>query len=343
MARCIQLAKNGLGTTYPNPMVGSVIVHNNLIIGEGWHQTAGQPHAEVNAIASVKQKELLGSSSIYVSLEPCSHFGKTPPCADLIIESGIKNVVIGSRDPNPKVSGRGIDKLKAANCEVTEGILANECDELNKRFFSFHQKKRPYIILKWAETLDGFIAPLKKDRASEKKPVWISNTHSRQLAHKLRAQEQAILVGTQTVLDDNPSLTLRDWKGTNPIRVVIDRTLKIPKTAAVFDGTIKTIFITEMESPNDDQVIFENVDFSEKLLEQICEVLYKHQLQSVIIEGGSITIQAFIDANLWDEAYVIKGECNFGIGIKAPKHSGHLVSEEKLKSDIVQLFKNDSL
>ncbi len=343
MARCIQLAKNGLGTTYPNPLVGSVVVHNNKIIGEGWHFEAGKPHAEVNAIASVKQKELLVAASIYVSLEPCSHFGKTPPCADLIIKSGIKNVNIGSKDPNPKVAGRGIQRLIDAGFNVTEGILAEECSNLNKRFFSFYKKKRPYIILKWAETLDGFIAPRKKERSSKKKPVWISNTHSRHFAHKLRTQEQAILVGTQTVLDDNPSLTTRDWKGTNPVRVVIDRTLKIPKTASVFDGIVKTIVITEMKASNDNQVIFEKVDFSEKLLEEICEVLHKHQLQSLIVEGGSITIQAFIDANLWDEAYIIKGESSFGRGIQAPKLSGHLVSKEKLKSDIVQLFKNDFL
>lgn len=343
MARCIQLAKNGLGTTYPNPMVGSVIVHNNKIIGEGWHFEVGKPHAEVYAIASVKNKELLKEATIYVSLEPCSHFGKTPPCADLIIKYGIKNVVIGSKDPNPKVAGRGIQKLIDAGCNVEEGILQEAGNELNKHFFSFHKEKRPYIILKWAETLDGFIAPLKTDRSSKKKPVWITNTYSRQFAHKLRAQEQAILVGSQTVLDDNPSLTTRNWKGTNPVRVVIDRTLKIPKTASVFDGVVKTIVLTELEASNNDQIIFETVNFLENLPEQMCDVIYRHGLQSVIVEGGARTLQTFINANLWDEAYKFKGENSFGSGIKAPKLSGFLVSEEKLKGDIVQLFKNDSL
>lgn len=353
MARCIQLARNGMGTTFPNPMVGSVIVHNSKIIGEGWHFKAGEPHAEVNAINSVAFKEYLKDATIYVSLEPCSHFGKTPPCADLIIKSGIRNVVIGSKDPNPKVAGQGIQRLIEAGCNVTEGVLTEECTELNKRFFSFFQKKRPYIILKWAETLDGFIAPIQTDRSSEKKPVWVTNTYSRQLAHKLRAQEQAILVGTQTVLDDNPSLTTRDWKGNNPVRIVIDRILKIPQTASVFDGTVKTIVITEKKVSNDNQTFFETIDFSEKLPEQICEILYRHKLQSVIIEGGAKTLHSFIDANLWDEAYKFKGVNNFGRGIEAPKISGSLISErvppvalevaqKKIKNDIVQRFKNES-
>jgi len=343
MARCIQLAQNGIGTTYPNPLVGSVIVQNGVIIGEGWHFKSGTAHAEVNAITSVKDKALLKEATLYVSLEPCSHFGRTPPCADLIISSGIKKVVIGSKDPNPKVAGQGIERLEAANCEVIEAILAEECNDLNKRFFSFHQKKRPYILLKWAETANGFIAPDKKNRSSEKKPVWITNAYSRQFAHKLRTQEQAILVGTQTVLDDNPSLTTRDWKGTNPVRVVIDRTLKIPKTASVFDKSVKTIVLTEKETPNSDEIFFEKVDFSEKIPQQICEVVYKHGLQSVIIEGGTKTIQTFIDANLWDESVQLKGNTSFNNGIKAPKLSGRLISEAKIKGDIVQRIKNNSL
>ena len=195
MSRCIQLAKNGLGTTYPNPLVGSVVVHNNKIIGEGWHYKAGQPHAEVNAVKSIENLKLLKEATIYVSLEPCSHYGKTPPCADLIIESGIKKVVVGSLDPNPKVAGRGIKRLMEAGCGVIVGILEDECNELNKRFFTFHQKKRPFIFLKWAQTADGFIAP-KSETRSETKPIWITNEFSRQMVHKMRAQEQAILAGT---------------------------------------------------------------------------------------------------------------------------------------------------
>ena len=218
--RCIELAKNGLGATYPNPLVGSVIVYKNKIIGEGWHQKAGAPHAEVNAINSVKDESLLNKSTIYVSLEPCSHFGKTPPCSDLIIAKGIKKVIIGTVDPFAEVAGRGIKKLMEAGCEVQVGILEKECQDLNKRFFTFHQKKRPYIILKWAQTTDGFIAPKVQEK---REPVWITNQYSKQLVHKWRSEEQAILVGTNTAIADNPKLNTRLWNGKNPVRVVIDK------------------------------------------------------------------------------------------------------------------------
>ena len=227
MQRCIELAKNGLGTTYPNPMVGSVVVHQNKIIGEGWHKKAGEFHAEVNAIASVKNKGLLLESTIYVSLEPCAHFGKTPPCCDLILAQNIPNIVIGTLDPFEKVAGKSIEKLQKAGKNVITGILETACKDLNKRFFAFHQKKRPYIILKWAESADGFVAPLQKET---QKPVWLSNPYSRQLVHKWRSEEQVILVGTNTVLSDNPKLNTRDWEGKNPTRIVIDRIHKIDKT-----------------------------------------------------------------------------------------------------------------
>ena len=233
MLRCLQLAKNGLGSTYPNPMVGSVIVYEDRIIGEGWHQQAGQPHAEVNAVNSVNDQSLLDKATIYVSLEPCSHFGKTPPCSDLIIAKGIKKVVIGTVDPFAEVAGRGIKKLIDAGCEVLVGVLEQECQQLNKRFFTFHQKKRPYIILKWAESLDGFIAPEAKSRSS-REPVWITNSYSKQLVHKWRAEEQSILVGTKTVEADNPSLTTRDWSGKSPTRIVLDRELKISEESCCF-------------------------------------------------------------------------------------------------------------
>ena len=315
--RCIELAKNGLGTTYPNPMVGSVIVYNDVIIGEGWHKKAGEPHAEVNAINSVKDKSLLQKATIYVSLEPCSHFGKTPPCCDLIIKNKIPNVIIGSLDPNIKVAGNGIKKLIEAGANVTVGVLETECYDLNKRFFTFHQKKRPYIILKWAETKDGFIAPTEK---LEQKPVWITNPYSRQLVHKWRTEEQAILVGTQTVIDDNPKLDARDWFGNNPIRLVIDQNNRIPKDIHIFDNQTKTIIFSKIKTEiAEENTIFEVIDFEQNIAQQIIVILYKYQIQSVIIEGGKQTLQTFIDANLWDEARIFIGNSRFNTGTKAPK------------------------
>ena len=331
--RCIEVAKNGLGTTYPNPLVGSVIVYNDEIIGEGWHKKAGEPHAEVNAINSVKDKSLLSKATIYVSLEPCSHFGKTPPCSDLIVANKIPNVVIGTVDPNEKVAGKGIAKLLEAGINVTVGILETECNELNKRFFTFHTKKRPYIILKWAETVDGFIAPIAKD---EQKPIWITNKHSRQLVHKWRTEEQAILVGTNTVLDDNPSLNARDYSGNNPIRIILDKSGKIDSKFHVKDNSIKTIILTETEMfQSSENCFYEKCCFDENLIDSILLILVKHQIQSIIIEGGSLTIQSFIDKNLWDEARILKGELVFKNGVKAPtikrstiKSQNHILSDE---------------
>ena len=338
MLRCIELAKKGLGTTYPNPLVGSVLVYNDKIIGEGWHQQSGKPHAEVNAIQNVKEKSQLKDATIYVSLEPCSHFGKTPPCADLIIENGIKNVVVGSIDPNQKVAGRGIKKLKEAGCIVTEGVLKNECNELNKRFFTYHIKKRPFIILKWAETEDSLIAPNIKDEIN---PIWITNKQSRQLVHKWRTEEEAILVGTQTVLDDNPSLTSRDWKGNSPIRIVLDRDLKILIDFSVLDGSVKTIILTEKEVDTRENIFHETINFSKDISNQICDLLYRYKIQSVIIEGGAKTIQTFIDANLWDEARVFTGTSVFNKGIKSPVLSAIISSEEKIKDDTLKIYRND--
>ncbi len=339
MMRCIELAKNGLGTTYPNPLVGSVIVYHNSIIGEGWHQKAGAPHAEVNAILNVKDIRVLKDATLYVNLEPCSHFGKTPPCSDLIIEKGIKKVVIGCTDPNPKVAGKGIQKLKDAGCEVIVNVLQKEAEALNKRFFTFQNKKRPHIILKWAQTQDGFIAPKEK---KEQKPVWITNEFSRQLVHKMRAEEQAILAGTKTVLDDNPSLTTRDWEGNSPIRIILDRALQIPETAIVFNSSIKTIVLTEISRENNDSLIFETIDFSENIAKQVCEVLYKHNIQSVIVEGGAKTLQTFIDENLWDEAFIFKGSTSFYEGLKAPLMKGKLLSEIQIKNDLLFHYINTS-
>ena len=338
--RCIELAQNGLGNTYPNPMVGSVIVHNGEIIGEGWHQKAGEAHAEVNAINSVKDEELLKRSTIYVSLEPCSHFGKTPPCSDLIIAKGIRKVVIGTMDPFAKVAGRGIKKLLDAGCEVNVGVLENECLELNKRFFTFHKKHRPYIILKWAQTRDGFIAP---ESRNENRPVWITNKYSGQLVHKWRGEEASILVGTNTVLNDNPSLNVRKWTGNDPVRIVIDRDLKTPEDFSILDGKIKTIVICKEkpESSRYENLIFEEIEFSDNISKEICRVLYKYELQSVIIEGGSKTLQQFIDAELWDEARIFTGKSEFESGIKAPDFSGKLIAEKEISGDSLKYYKND--
>ncbi|MGM1056818.1 MAG: bifunctional diaminohydroxyphosphoribosylaminopyrimidine deaminase/5-amino-6-(5-phosphoribosylamino)uracil reductase RibD [Bacteroidota bacterium] len=344
--RCIQLAQNGLGTTYPNPLVGSVLTYQNKIIGEGWHRKAGEPHAEVNAIGAVKDPSLLKKSTIYVSLEPCSHYGKTPPCSDLIIASGIKKVVIGIVDPFAKVRGRGIKKLLDAGCEVSVGILEDECRELNKRFFTFHEKKRPYIILKWALTENNFIAPSSKE---ERVPVWITNKYSRQIVHKWRSEEQAILVGTNTAIADNPKLNTRLWEGSNPVRILIDQNLRTPIGSALLDRSVKTIVITSQASKNSftppeigkNELILEAIDFNKEIASQIADVLYTHDLQSVIIEGGGKTLQTFINAGLWDEARIFTGEALFPEGVKAPDFKGKLAREQNLGSDKLKIYIND--
>nr|WP_275044198.1 bifunctional diaminohydroxyphosphoribosylaminopyrimidine deaminase/5-amino-6-(5-phosphoribosylamino)uracil reductase RibD [Lacinutrix mariniflava] len=319
MQRAIQIANNGLGTTRPNPMVGAVIVHKNKIIGEGFTSKHGGNHAEVNAINSVTDKSLLAKSTIYVTLEPCSHYGKTPPCSDLILHHNIPNVVIGCVDDNPQVAGKGIKKLMASGCNITVGVLEKECKEHHKRFFTFHNKKRPYIILKWAETNDGFIAPSFKD---EQKPVWITNKLSRQLVHKWRAEEQAILVGTNTVIKDNPSLTVRDWTGEHPIRVVLDRNSLLSNEYTIFNNDAETL------------------TFKEHTLKEVCNHLFQQNINSIIIEGGSKTLQLFIDEGLWDEARVFKGKLDFNDGVKAPKLSGSLTSEEKILDDTLRFYRN---
>lgn len=337
--RCIELAENGLGTTYPNPLVGSVIVFENRIIGEGWHKKSGEAHAEVIAIESVQNKELLSSSTLYVSLEPCSHFGKTPPCADLILKYKIPNVVIGTIDPNSKVAGKGIQKLLDAGVNVSLGILEKECNELNKRFFTFHKKNRPYIILKWAESSDGFISPKNK---TEQKPVWISNEFSRQLVHKWRGEEQAILVGTQTIIDDNPSLTVRDWVGTNPIRVIIDKENAIDSSKNVLDNQAKTIVFSNTDlNSNSDSIQNIKINFDKNSTQTIVKKLVENNIQSIIIEGGRKTIQFFIDADLWDEARVFIGEINFNEGTKAPELNRAIYSKSSLKNDTLIIYKNN--
>lgn len=338
MKRCLQLAKNGLGTTYPNPLVGSVVVHNGKIIGEGWHKKAGEPHAEVNAIQSVKNKELLKESTIYVNLEPCSHFGKTPPCANLIIEHKIPNVVIGCMDSFSEVAGKGIEKLTNAGCKVTLNVLEKECLEINKRFFTFHNKKRPYIILKWAETADGFIAPLEND---SKTAVAISNAYSRQLVHKYRTEEQAILVGTQTVLSDNPKLDARDWFGQHPTRIILDKSNKISSDFHVKNKKNPTIVFTEEENyVNSENCTYESLTFDKDLIFNVMDILYKKNIQSVIIEGGTRTLQHYIDTNFWDEARIFVTENGLSEGIKKPNFAGVANQNIKIKNNQLKIYTN---
>jgi len=348
--RCIDIGNNGLGSTRPNPMVGCVIIHENTIIGEGYTSAYGGNHAEVNAIKSVKNKSLLHLTTLYVTLEPCSHFGKTPPCSDLIIEHKIPNVVIGTIDTHDKVAGQGIAKLKAAGCNVTVGVLESECKQHHKRFFTFHNKKRPYVILKWAETTDGFIAPSAK---KENAPIWITNIYSRQLVHKWRAEEQAILIGTNTVTEDNPSLTTRNWKGNNPIRIVIDRVQKLSKDYTVFNIDVETIIISEKlelgrQMQEDIRLKTEHLNFEfinwnlkDKIASQICDILYSKNIDSVIIEGGQQTLQTFINENVWDEARVFTGNIAFNNGVKAPELTGKLVSEKNILKDSLKIYIND--
>ncbi|MFX0556816.1 bifunctional diaminohydroxyphosphoribosylaminopyrimidine deaminase/5-amino-6-(5-phosphoribosylamino)uracil reductase RibD [Maribacter sp. CXY002] len=343
MRRCIQIAKNALGKTAPNPMVGAVIVLNNKIIGEGFTSAYGGAHAEVNAISGVADKTQLSHATLYVTLEPCSHYGKTPPCADLIVKHKIPRVVIGLKDPHEKVAGKGIKKLQDAGCDVVTGILAKECREHHKRFLCFHEKKRPYIILKWAETLDGFIAPEEQERTKNPEPYWITTPLSRQLVHKWRSEEQAILVGTTTVLADNPKLDTRLWNGNLPIRLVIDKDVKIPPNYHVLDGNQKTIVFTSTsvnttEKPN---VMYIQVNFNDNLAQEICEQLYILNIQSVFIEGGTKTLQTFIDAELWDEARIFKGPVTFKTGITSPQITGRLVKSQTVDKDQLIILQHD--
>jgi diaminohydroxyphosphoribosylaminopyrimidine deaminase/5-amino-6-(5-phosphoribosylamino)uracil reductase len=337
----LQIAKKGLGTARPNPSVGAVVVYQNKIIGEGYTSPYGGSHAEVNAINSVEDKALLAKATMYVTLEPCSHFGKTPPCADLLIKHQFKNVVIGCLDTNTLVAGKGIERLKNAGINVLVGVLEAACLEHHKRFFTGQNKKRPYIILKWAETKEGYIAPKSKE---EQKPVWISNHYSQQLVHKWRSEEHAILVGTNTVIADNSKLNVRSWSGQNPVRIVLDRNLRIPSDAYVFDGTVKTIVITACIKNTQElggNIILEEIDFSKNLGNEICNVLQKHKIQSVIIEGGATTLQTFIDEDLWDEARVFIGDIALGSGVRSPKFLASVSTEMNIKNDVLKIYRND--
>ena len=326
MLRALELAQLGTGYVSPNPKVGCVIVHDGRILGEGWHRKYGEAHAEVNAIAAVSDQSLLKESTLYVNLEPCSHFGKTPPCVDLVIEKQLKRVVIANTDSNPKVAGQGIQKLLAAGVEVATGVLEKEGRSLNKRFFTFMEKQRPFILLKWAQTADGFVAH------SNYESKWISHELARQWVHKMRSEEDAVLVGTRTAAHDNPQLNVRDWQGRNPVRVVLDRFLRLPEKLQVFDGQQPTLLYNVLKHEEHANLTLARVEES-NFIHNVIHDLYKRQIQSLIVEGGSQTLQLFLDTNLWDEAHVIVSDRVFGQGIAAPKPSGSLVATQELGPD----------
>ena len=330
--RCIELAKKAEGKTYPNPLVGSIIVHNGKIIGEGYHEKEGENHAEINAINSVENIHLLKDSTIYVTLEPCSHFGKTPPCANKIVEIGFKKVVIGTLDSHEKVNGKGKELLENAGIEVVSGVLEEDCKDLNKRFFTFHQKKRPFIILKWAESADGF---LDKDF----KPTQIGNPLTKQFVHTLRSEEHAILVGTNTALTDNPSLTTREISGRNPVRILIDFDLKVPRDFNIYNEEAETLVFNSLKDSQDKHIKFIKIE-KKNFLQNLMEKLYENNIQSVIIEGGSFTLKQFIEANLWDEAIVIKNE-NLILenGTKAPEFDFEAYKTENFRDNILLFFR----
>ena len=313
MMRCIQLAQNGKLGAAPNPMVGAVVVCDGRIIGEGYHAKCGEAHAEVNAINSVKNESLLRRSTLYVSLEPCAHYGKTPPCAKLIVSKGIPKVVIGCQDPFSKVAGEGIEILKQAGCEVVVGVLEKACQDLNKAFFTVQLKHRPFITLKWAQSADGFMDVERNDG----EPVKLSSPLTQLIAHKRRAEHQAIIVGTQTARLDNPSLNVRDWCGPQPLRIVIDKDLTLPRHLHLFDGSQPTLVVTEKNETIAGAMTLQ-VDFNQSILPQLMEELQRRNIQSLLVEGGSKLLQSFIDEGLWDEAYVEHCPQVLGHGILSP-------------------------
>ena len=341
MKRCLELAETGIASVSPNPMVGCVIVKDHKIIGEGFHAKIGDAHAEVNAVKSVFEKygdqanSLLKDATVYVSLEPCAHFGKTPPCADLLIKHQVKKVVIGNKDPFPDVDGKGMARLMNAGIDVTQGILEEECRQLNRRFFTRIEKQRPYIILKWAQTANGYFSPLKPTKE------WISTALAKKIVHKWRTEEDAILVGKQTVIADNPQLTTRDWDGKNPIRLVIDRNLDIPLDKHIFNNAARTIIFNEVNTE-----VIENIhyiqmeDMKHYLPQKIAYQLYLMDIQSVIIEGGANILNQFISARLWDEARVFSSSKSWQTGVHAPQINGQITGILPINLDKLIIYKN---
>jgi diaminohydroxyphosphoribosylaminopyrimidine deaminase/5-amino-6-(5-phosphoribosylamino)uracil reductase len=340
MERCLSLASQGAGWVAPNPMVGAVLVHEGRIIGEGYHERYGQAHAEPNCINSVAEsdKPLIPHATLYVSLEPCAHFGKTPPCADLIVRQKIPKVVIGCRDPFEQVNGRGIEKLRAAGVEVVVGVCEPACIDLNKRFFRFHQQHRPYVVLKWAQTADRKIAGLNEQR------LLISQPETNRLVHKWRSEEAAILVGTETALRDDPSLDNRLWTGNNPVRLVIDLSLRLPSSLKLFNREQPTVVFNLLKEEKDGNLHFLQLKQG-NIVQQILAACYQMNLQSILVEGGAKTLQSFINANAWDEARVITNtSLHIGEGLNAPCLNGQQISySEKLVADTIDHYNNQSL
>lgn len=336
MARCIELALKGAGRVAPNPMVGAVLVHEGRVIGEGYHQQYGGPHAEVNCFNAVAEADeaLVSESVIYVSLEPCAHFGKTPPCADLIVRKGVKKVVIGCRDPFEAVNGKGIERLRNAGIKVVEGVLETACLDLNKRFFTFHQKKRPYIILKWAQTADGKIAAASTER------LLISNAYANTLVHRWRSEEAAILVGTNTALLDDPSLNNRLWTGPSPLRMVIDVNLRLPASLKLFTDGLPVVVYTAQKAAQDGVVSYQKIAADQALLPQVLDYCYQRQVQSILVEGGAQLLQSLINEGLYDEIRVITNTAlQIGEGLAAPVATATtLYQEEQLLDNRIQYY-----
>lgn len=339
MQRCLWLAHHAASHVAPNPMVGALVVHQGVIIGEGYHHKYGQPHAEPIAIQSVKNPDLLKESTLYVSLEPCSHFGKMPPCADFIIQSGIPKVVIGTYDPNEKVSGRGVKRLLDAGIEVKVGVLEKECRDLNKRFFTYHEKKRPYITLKWAQTQDGFMDGIRQ--SPEEMPLQISNPVTRMLTHKMRSENQSIMVSTNTVLLDNPSLTVRNWTGKNPIRIALDRQGLIPHEFNLLDAKVQTYIFTNSEIKSLSNVEYIQENFDEGSLQNIVSKIYELNINSIMVEGGAKLLNSFIEMNLWDEANIEISNQIVNEGVVAPLLKANVSSCEKYDGHSWLNYNND--
>lgn len=337
MARCIELACGGAGNTAPNPTVGAVIVHDGKIIGEGFHRKCGEAHAEVNAVASVQDEALLGKSTLYVSLEPCSHYGKTPPCAELIIKKGIPRVVVGCLDPFPAVSGRGVRMLREAGVEVVTGVLEAEARALNPAFMTFQLLGRPYIYLKWAQSADGFMDAVREDASV--RPVVLSSAETLRRVHRLRAEVAAIMVGTHTALLDNPSLTVRHWAGDSPVRVVLDRTQKLPAASSLLDGTVHTLVFTAEEAGSRPNVEYVKIDFGQDVLPQVLRHLYDRKLNSLMVEGGNTLLKSFLDAGLWDEAWIETAPVVLGAGVKAPAVDGVLSRSELRDGHLLEIWR----
>lgn len=333
MQRALELAVLGRGSVSPNPMVGCVIVHQGKIIGEGWHQQYGEAHAEVNAVEAVEDKFLLSQSTVYVTLEPCAHYGQTPPCADMLVRHSVKRVVIGAVDSNPLVGGKGIEKLEKAGIAVSAGVLEAECRALNVRFFTAIEKQRPYIILKWAQTSDGFVARSNYDSK------WISNEQSRQMVHQWRAEEDAILVGPNTAKYDNPQLNVRGVDGKDPVRVLIDRQLSVSNNLKLFDGSQATLVYNLIKNESNQHLEYVQLP-AEDFITEMLNDLHQKKIQSIIVEGGSGILNAFIDEGLWDEARVFTSKKTFGEGIAAPKLQGEEIQKFDVKEDELIIIKN---